>query len=142
MPRGLARHVTALDGNPGAAFAYGIVGMHADTGPVGVLSARPWAPRLLRRGNYIDAMVLWRSGELNELGGYTTDHRLWGWEDYELWLRTAETGRYGAFIPQILTRYRATRHSMLSLTNISATTAVSVLCERYPRTMQGVVPPR
>ena len=39
----------------------------------------PWELDRLREMNYIDAMALIRRRELLELGGYTEDHRLYGW---------------------------------------------------------------
>lgn len=138
---GLQRHVEALDADREASFAYGIVGMFTGDGPYAVLSQYAWNPQRLRRGNYIDAMSMWRRSAIRSLGGYVTDRRLWGWEDYDLWCRAADVGYRGAHVPEVLTRYRVARHSMLSLTNISASTAVSVLTERAPRLMRGVEPP-
>jgi hypothetical protein len=138
---GVARHVEALDADPSASFAYGTVGMFTTDGPHGILSQYGWNPQRLRRGNYIDAMAMWRRSAIDALDGYVTDRRLWGWEDYDLWCRAAEAGHRGVHVPEILTRYRVARHSMLSLTNISSTTAVSVLSERAPRLMAGVDPP-
>jgi hypothetical protein len=86
-------------------------------------------------------MALWRREALVALGGYTRDRRLHGWEDYDLWCRSAERGRSGAFVPEILARYRVSGHSMLSLTDISNRIAVSLLVERYPTLMAGVEPP-
>ena len=64
-------------------------------------------------GNQIDAMALWRAKALRDLGGYTTDLRLHGWEDYDLFCRVAERGEEGHFVPEILGRYRVRKHSML-----------------------------
>jgi len=36
-----------------------------------------------------------------------------GWEDYELWCRCASRGLRGVLVPQILSRYRDSDHSML-----------------------------
>jgi GT2 family glycosyltransferase len=115
--------------------------MHSDTGPVGLRSYYPWRPERLRTGNYIDAMALWRVDVLRRLGGYAVDKRLHGWEDYDLWCRAADAGSRGAFLPEVVARYRVTQHSMLSVTNISAQTAVSLLIERSPRLFAGVEPP-
>jgi hypothetical protein len=138
---GLARLVDALDADPEAAFAYGILAMHSDTGPVGLRSYYPWRPERLRTGNYIDAMALWRLDVLRRLRGYAVDKRLHGWEDYDLWCRAADAGNHGGFVPEVIARYRVTQHSMLSVTNISAQTAVSLLIERSPRLFAGVEPP-
>ena len=38
----------------------------------------------------------------------------------------------GTLVPEIVARYRAGRHSMISVTNIDASEAWSVLLERFP----------
>jgi hypothetical protein len=115
--------------------------MFSGSGAVGLRSALPWEPWRLRRANFVDAMARWRLAALRDLGGFTTDRRLHGWEDYDLWCRAAERERRGVHVQEIVARYRVSRHSMLALTDISSTAAVSLLAERYPRLMAGVEPP-
>jgi hypothetical protein len=140
-PHGLGRLVAALDSDPGAAFAYGVHQRFTHAGPQDLLNVWPWEPERLRAGNYIDAMAALRTDVLRRAGGYTLDKRLHGWEDYDLWCRLAEQGERGAFVPEVVGRYRSAHHSMLSLTDLSSTVAFSVLAERYPTTMGPVVPP-
>jgi glycosyltransferase involved in cell wall biosynthesis len=140
-PRGLERLVEALDSEPGAVFAYGMLEEVRGGRPTGLRSYLPWRPARLRAGNYIDAMALWRTRTLRELGGYTGDLRLYGWEDYDLWCHAAERGLRGVLVPEVIARYRLTSHSMLALTNISWRAAVSLLVERYPRVMGALEPP-
>jgi glycosyl transferase family 2/glycosyl transferase family 1 len=140
-PNGLERLVDALDSDPDAAFAYGLHQRFDAEGPAGVANVFPWEPRRLRTGNYIDAMALIRTQALRELGGYTTDLTLYGWEDYDLWCRMAEMGRHGVFVPQFIARYRVHETSMLSLTNLSGTDAFATLARRYPNVLGGVQPP-
>jgi Glycosyl transferase family 2 len=124
--------VDALDRDPAATFAYGMLEMFDERGPVGLRSPFPWQPERFATGNFIDAMALIRTARLREHGGYTTDARLYGWEDYDLWCGVAQAGGHGVFVPTVIARYRATRHSMLSITDISARTAHSLLAERHP----------
>jgi hypothetical protein len=141
-PHGLERLAAALDAEPSASFAYGILECFSRAGPAGLISYGPWRPERLREGNYVDAMALVRADALRTLRGYATDPRLHGWEDYELWCRMAETGRHGTAVPEIVGRYRVSEHSMLrSVTQLSYTEAFSVLAERHPVLMAGVVPP-
>lgn len=141
-PHCLGRLLEALESDPRAAFAYGIHERFRVGEPVGLANMLPWEPSRLRLTNYIDAMALIRTSLLREgFGGYTTDRRLHGWEDYDLWCQFAEAELYGVFVPEIVARYRTTAHSMLSLTNISGTDAYSILIERYPRLMAGMQPP-
>ena len=141
-PHGLARLVERLDAEPDAALAYGFHERFTHAGPDQLMNLWPWQPERLRGGNYIDAMALVRTDVLRRTGGYTTDSRLHGWEDFELWCRLAELGERGAFVPEVVARYRSAQHSMLSLTNLSSTMAFSVLAERYPNLMGDLVPPR
>jgi hypothetical protein len=110
-------------------------------GPVGLRSWGPWKPEALRVKNPIDAMALIRRAWLTENGAYTTDIRMHGWEDYDLWCRVAERGGHGVLVPEIVARYRTALHSMLSLTDISVRQAASLLIDRHPNLMRGVVPP-
>jgi hypothetical protein len=140
-PLALEHLVAALDADATADAAYGMLEQFSSQGAVGLLSQFPWKPERLRTGNVIDAMALWRTSRLRALGGFTIDRRLHGWEDYDLWCRLAEQGGHATLVPEVLARYRVSPHSMLSVTNISTRSAVSVLIERYPKLMSGVVPP-
>ena len=131
-PAAIARLCEALDGDPSAAFAYCMLERHSAGRSRGLLSDGPWEPDRLRYGNYVDAMAMLRRASVLQLGGYTEDIRFYGWEDYELWCRIAERGGHGQFVPEMLCRYRQTDHSMLSLTEIDGTEALSLLRDRYP----------
>src|SRR5207248_6343540 len=106
-----------------------------------LLSWLPWDPNRLRAGNYVDAMALLRVPVLRSMGGYTTDRRLYGWEDYELYCRLAEGGHTGAFLPEIMARYRVSPTSMVSFSNMSVSTAFTALKERCPNLMRNVLAP-
>jgi hypothetical protein len=140
-PHCLEQLVAALDRDPDAAFAYGLHERFTHEGPWGLMNLFPWEPERLRAGNYIDAMALVRASVLRRIGGYTTDARLYGWEDFDLWCHLAELGERGAFVPEVVARYRSAQHTMLALTDLSETTAFSVLAERYPGLMGSVRPP-
>ena len=122
-----------MDDDSEAFFAYPILEEHIDGEPHTLRSFFPWEPGRLAESNYIDAMSLLRRRELRELGGYTEDPRLLGWEDYDLWCRTAQRGLRGVLVPEILARYRRAEHSMLySITNVDTSDAESLLRARYP----------
>jgi hypothetical protein len=135
---GLARLAGALGSDPEASFAYGIIEGFDGAGPTGLVSYAAWDPERLRVMNYVDAMALVRTQALRALGGYVTDPRLHGWEDYDLWCGMANRGWRGVSVPEIVGRYRVAQHSMLrSTTQISNVDAFSVLSERHPRLMAG-----
>lgn len=141
LPHCLGRLVNALDGHPDAAFAYGILSAFDVIGSRHLLSQYPWEPARLRHTNYIDALALIRLPVLREIGGFTTDRRLYGVEDWDLWATMADGGHSGVFCPEILARYRVSATSMLSLTNVSHTTMYAAMIEHHPQLMAGLVPP-
>jgi hypothetical protein len=131
-PPALERLVAALDDEKDAFFAYSTLEEHEDGIPTSLRSYQPWDPVQLRDGNYIDAMALLRRAQLLELGGYTNDLRLYGWEDYDLWCRAAEHGLRGVHLPEILGRYRRGAASMISITAVDDSEARALLQARYP----------
>ena len=133
--------VAALYSDPGASFAYGMLSSYKVGEPYGLVSFFPWEPLRLRHGNYIDAMALFRTSALRSMNGYSTDRRLYGWEDYDLFCRFAEAGCRGVFVDKIVASYRVSDTSMLALSNISVSAAFTALKERCPRLMSAVTPP-
>jgi glycosyltransferase involved in cell wall biosynthesis len=133
--------VAALDADPSASFAYGILSSFKLGEPYGLVSYFPWEPLRLRHGNYIDAMALFRTSALRFLNGYSTDRRLYGWEDYDLFCRFAEAGCRGVFVDKIVASYRVSDTSMLALSNISVSAVFTALKERCPTLMAAVIPP-
>ena len=130
-PHALERLSAALDEDPNAAFAYGPIEKFTSEGSMDLVSWLAWDPERLKYGNFVDAMSMIRRSAIEEAGGYSTDPRLWGWEDFDLWCSFADHNYHGAFVPEVLTRYRSGRHSMISLTNISTVEAWGLLLDRH-----------
>src|SRR5207302_1848636 len=130
-PHAFGRLVTALEKDPQAAFAYGMLERFDSGGSTDLMNWLPWSKERLARGNYIDATALIRRRAFEQVGGYTTDERLYGWEDFALWCAFADAGLYGVHVPEILARYRAGRVSMIDFTNIDTSDAWSALLEHY-----------
>jgi len=135
---GLSKLERALAENPSASFAYGIISRFSANGPEGLMSALPWNPQRLRQGNYIDALAMIRREVFEALGGYGTDPRLHGWEDYDFWVRLADSGRHAAFVPEMIARYRVSPSSMISFTNLSVVDAFAALIEHAPTLLGGI----
>jgi hypothetical protein len=131
-PHALERLVAALAEDRDAAFAYGIAEKFNAIGPVDLISWRAWSADRFRYGNYIDAMALIRRAALEQVGGFTADARLYGWEDFALWCSFAQAGLHGVFVPEILARYRLSPDSMISATNLDTSEPWSVLIEQFP----------
>jgi hypothetical protein len=130
-PHAIGRLVEALDDDPAAAFAYGILERFDATGSIDLMNWLPWSRARLALGNYVDATALIRREAFDKVGGYTTDERLYGWEDFALWCAFADADLYGVHVPEIVARYRAGRVSMIDFTNIDTSDAWSALLERY-----------
>ncbi len=140
-PHGIGALVTLLDGHPDASFAYGMLASFRNGAPYGMVSVWPWEPARLLHGNFVDAMALFRIRALRALGAYSTDRRLYGWEDYDLYCRFAEAGHHGAFLDNIVASYRSSDTSMLAVTNISHSAAFVALKEHAPTLMAQVLVP-
>jgi SAM-dependent methyltransferase len=113
LPGCAERLLAALD-DSGAAFAYPRIRHVGDPSPLfpdgHVRGYLPYVPQRLVGSNYIDAMALVRTSAWAAAGGYRPGH---GWEDYDLWCRFAEAGRYGVQVAEDLALYRVHGGSML-----------------------------
>jgi glycosyltransferase involved in cell wall biosynthesis len=97
----------------------------AEVGPAGI-----WNPSRLAHGNYIDALSLVRKSAWRAVGGFA---RLFnpGHEDYDLWCKFVEHSFTGAFIPEVLCRYRIHGDSMYQKMN--SADRVEAQCEMTVR---------
>jgi hypothetical protein len=130
-PNCLHRLAAALDADPGAAFAYSILEEFGER--TGVKSALAWHVPWLCDSNYIDAQAMLRVDVWREVGGFREDDlRIYGWEDWDLWLRLAEEGRRGVLVPEMLGRYRTQAESMITTSNLFGDVMLEHLEARYP----------
>jgi glycosyltransferase involved in cell wall biosynthesis len=102
LPDALSRLLGAMDGDPGASFAYSDTLMVLYPGvpypnPAGVRRARPWCPEALKGGNYVETMSLVRRADFP---GF--DPALRRFQDWDLWLTMAALGRRGVYVPEVL----------------------------------------
>jgi hypothetical protein len=130
-PLCLRRLADALSSDATADAAYAILEDFGDQR--NIRSALAWDMRRLCRANYIDAQAMWRRDAWQRLGGYRDDDdHVYGWEDWDLWLRLAESGGRAVLVPQILGRYRVQTGSMIALTNLATDEAIDDIRRRYP----------
>jgi len=130
-PNALARLSQALDDDPDASFAYSSLEEFGVS--TGVRSAMAWNLDRLCEANYIDAQAMIRVDAWARHGGYRVgDELVFGWEDWELWLRLAAAGEHGVHVPQMLGRYRTQAESMISTTNLVADRMTIHLRELHP----------
>ena len=103
-----AERLMAAAAEETAAFAFPQIRQFGDSDRVHGL---PYQPGRLVNANCIDAMALVRRSAWAAVGGY--DHVQYGWEDYDLWCRFAETGQFGIYVSGPLAEYRVHQSSML-----------------------------
>ena len=132
-PSTMQRLVTALDGDPQAVFSYPMVAVFEGDRPVQLASSLPWEPERLASGNWIDGIALIRRARLLELGGYSTDPRLAGWEDFDLWCRCAQAGGHGVHVPQVLAWHRRAASSAAAGDEDDTPAKWELMRERFPQ---------
>lgn len=138
LPQGLDLLCGALDADPGAAFAYGLLEAFDATGPVGLRSWMEWSAERLRYGNYVDAMAMIRRDALERIGGYPTDREFErGWEDFAAWVAMADAGLRGIRVPTFVGSYRVDPGSRTTLADIDHSQAWSALLRKYPVLTDG-----
>jgi hypothetical protein len=130
-PSCLRKLADALHAHPDVDAAYAIL---EDFGEQrNIRSALAWDVERLCRANYIDAQAMLRKSMWERLGGYRADDELvYGWEDWDLWLRLADGGGQAMLVTQILGRYRTQQGSMIALTNLATDDAIAAMRRRYP----------
>ena len=130
-PTCLRKLADALGQNPDVDATYAILEDFGDRR--NIRSALAWDVDRLCRANYIDAHAMLRKVAWQRLGGYRADDDLvYGWEDWDLWLRLAAEGGRAMLVTQILGRYRVQRGSMIALTNLATDDAIAGIRKRYP----------
>lgn len=120
-PDKLAWQVACLQSEPEAVMVYGY---HAKLLPDGTVEADdpiPWRPsgdvkREFRLRNWLlsPGQTLMRTADVRAIGGF--DERIWGSDDWDLYVRLAARGRF-VFLPRIALHYRvhdanASRHAV------------------------------
>lgn len=109
FPRCIEKHVRALDARRDCVGAYSIIEEFGEASSL--IGSNVFSRERLKRGNYIDAMTMLRRDAIEKLHGFFSIKH--GWEDYELWLRMCEQGDRLVHLPEVLSRYRHHRTSML-----------------------------
>jgi glycosyltransferase involved in cell wall biosynthesis len=125
----------------GCAAVYGIINrFNSKTGEgSGLISFYEWDTRELLINPYIDAMAMFKKDILLQVGGYSTELMViaWsGWEDYDLWLKLAQSGYTAKLVPRILSSYRVHPNSMIHTTNAYTNTLVHHFKKKFSKLME------
>jgi hypothetical protein len=132
FPATVERLAQALDAEPRASFCYPMIAVVQAGQAVALRGSMPWEPGRLTRENWIDTPALIKRERLLALGGYATDARLCGLEDFDLWCRFADASELGVHVPQVL-GWRAGEDAQPNAIASLAAPAVQLLRERSPR---------
>lgn len=137
-PDGIAKLRRALEDDPGAGYAYGLMERFGETRSLGVMNTGAWDSARLAEDHYIDAMALVRVDGWQQVGGYVTEQSMeLGWEDYDLWLSFAMAGMHGAYVREFVGRYRVHGVSSLTVTTLDTATLRARLQERHAAFFAG-----
>ena len=94
----------------GAAYVYGTIQQFGARDIQ--FSNVPYKPQRFVSGNFVDAMALVSKEAWAMVGGI--DHVRHGWEDYDFWVRIAEHGLAGEWVPELVAEYRVHETSMMT----------------------------
>ncbi|MEA5594381.1 glycosyltransferase family 2 protein [Rivularia sp. UHCC 0363] len=98
------------------------------------ISCHEWDVNKLVKQPYIDAMALFDKDILLKVGGYSTDlieYGWFGWDDYDVWLKLAQSNYSCKFIPKVLSAYRVHSTSMINTTNKYALNLAKHFCHKF-----------
>ena len=118
------------------AVAYGIINRfdNATRQSMGTMSHAEWNVRNLVSYSYIDTMAMLRKEPVLHVGGYSIEYGLvltQGWEDYDLWLKLAQAGYSGIFIPEVLSDYRVKPDSLICRAVLNQRAASAYLSRKF-----------
>lgn len=100
------------------------------------ISCYEWDIHMLVKQPYIDAMAMFDKNILLKLGGYSTElieYGWFGWDDYDLWLKIAQSNYSCKHIPKILSCYRVHAGSMINTTNKYALNIAKYFCHKFAK---------
>lgn len=105
---------------------------------IGLLSCFEWDVRELVKGAYIDAMAMFDRNVLLNRGGYSTEliqYGWLGWEDYDMWLKLAQSNYTCKLVPQILSAYRVHPSSEINIMNQYLTSMAKYFRKKFSSLM-------
>ena len=98
------------------------------------ISCHEWDVNRLVKQPYIDAMAMFNKDILLKIGGYSTnliEYGWFGWDDYDVWLKLAQSNYSCQFVPKVLSAYRVHSTSMINTTNKYALNLAKYFCIKF-----------
>lgn len=106
---------------------------------LGCVSNQEFNLNRLLESNYIDAMALFRRSTLFDIGLYDVEME-YGWEDYDVWISLALSGRKVEYYPEVLAHYRVHPNSMLTRLTEHALPISRYLYNKHHRLLPDLSP--
>ncbi len=122
----LEKHLDIFKHNPEVSICYAPVQRFDDkTGdPLGTISDNPFNASQLEKGNYIDVMAMVRRELFDDIGLFD-EKMIYGWEDYELWLRASNNSNIFFHLDcEPLSYYRCHNNNMTTSTVLDNLTTI------------------
>lgn len=98
------------------------------------ISCDEWDVTKLVKQPYIDAMAMFDRDILLKIGGYSTDlieYGWFGWDDYDVWLKLAQSNYSCKLVAKVLSAYRVHSTSMINITNKYALNLAKYFCQKF-----------
>jgi glycosyltransferase involved in cell wall biosynthesis len=114
----LSKAVEVFQSNPNVGVVYSKPGFFGNFGSEKTrFEAREFSLDSILSGNYIDMCSLVRREVIQEVGGFDEHKDLIGWEDWDLWIRIAQTKWKFHFLKEVLFDYRVRPDSLMGSTH-------------------------
>ncbi|QYH38005.1 glycosyltransferase family 2 protein [Algoriphagus sp. NBT04N3] len=113
-PDYLIKAIKVLESNPSAGVVYSLPVFFGETDS-SLLRFKPhqFSLNSILAGNYIDMCTLVRRAVFDEIGGFDEHSDLIGWEDWDLWIRVAQTQWLFHYLDEELFDYRVRKDSLM-----------------------------
>ncbi|MBY5950851.1 glycosyltransferase family 2 protein [Algoriphagus marincola] len=110
----LVKAFKVLESNPSVGVVYSSPFFFGETGSSELrFKSHEFSMNSILAGNYIDMCTLIRRSVFDEVGGFDEHSDLIGWEDWDLWIRVAQTKWLFHYLDEELFDYRVRKDSLM-----------------------------
>jgi len=113
LPGYIQKASSLLKANSRLGVVYANPIFFGETDSISRFYPQPYDIKDLLLGNYIDMCSIVRRQVFADLGGFDEHRDLIGWEDWEFWLRVAQTNWEFHYLNESLFKYRIRRESLM-----------------------------
>lgn len=117
LPKYIEKAFSILSDNESVGVVYSNPIFFGDTSNEDRFYPKSYSYQELLLGNFIDMCSFVRRATFEEVGGFDEHRDLIGWEDWEFWLRVAQTNWVFYYLNENLFKYRIRNDSLMGLSN-------------------------